>query len=287
MCDNVVILVMRRNSRVLGSSQDVCRGHLRCGTLSLLTHIFRLFESFFLPVEQCNEMTEQENKQIIVPSFRASFLLSAISYEDLTREYHVAVESGTFTGASSLELAKWFDKVYTVEVNEALYQRAKTKFAKNTKITCLHGDSAAVIPTINIDEPALFYLDAHWSGNKNIDWAQSDWKGYHLDTGFRELSQEEQQTFPTSQEQLPLEDELTWIFTTFKHKSIILIDDMDKFDEKGQGTKHLKFVGEDWSHFNIETFLEQWRTSRIERTYRNKNQLLLFLKPIPLEQESQ
>jgi hypothetical protein len=35
-------------------------------------------------------------------------------------------------------------------------------------VTCLYGDSAEVLPAIleNIDEPALFWLDAHYSGTK-------------------------------------------------------------------------------------------------------------------------
>jgi hypothetical protein len=226
-------------------------------------------------------MAEEEDKQIIVPSFRASFLLRTISYEDLSRDYHVAVESGTFTGASTFEMTKWFQKIYTIEVDDALFERAKRKFATNTRITCLHGDSATVIPTLNLDQPTMFYLDAHWSGNKTIDWAHSDWKEYHLDTGFRKLGvdPERQQTFPTSEEQLPLEEELTWIFTTFKPKAILYVDDTDKFDEKGQGTKNLKFVGEDWSHFNIQTFLEE-HADRIEKSHRDKNQLIILLKPL-------
>lgn len=234
-------------------------------------------------------MTEEENKQIIVPSFKASFLLRFISYEDLTRDFSVAVESGTFTGASTFEMTKWFQKVYTIEVNDALYENAKKKFAKNTRITCLHGDSATVIPTLNLDQPTMFYLDAHWSGNKTIDWAKSEWKGYHLDTGFRTLRvncEEDPQVFPTSQEQLPLEEELTWIFTVFKPKALVVIDDLDKFDEKGQGTKNLKFVGEDWSHFNIQTFLEK-HSDRIEKSQRDKNQLVMLLKPLMVNEKSE
>jgi hypothetical protein len=58
--------------------------------------------------------------------------------------------------------------LFTVDLEEGRAERAQRRFASFPKVTCLYGDSAEVLPAIleNIDEPALFWLDAHYSGTK-------------------------------------------------------------------------------------------------------------------------
>lgn len=78
----------------------------------------------------------------------------------------VFVETGTYLGAMVEATKKTFRRIYSIEVDEQLYERAKSRFRKYDHITILHGDSAVVLPIIlrNVHEPALFWLDGHYSG---------------------------------------------------------------------------------------------------------------------------
>ena len=59
-----------------------------------------------------------------------------------------------------------FDKVYTIELNRHLYEGARVRFSKFDNVSVFHGDSGEVLPRVlsDIDQPCLFWLDAHYSG---------------------------------------------------------------------------------------------------------------------------
>lgn len=59
-----------------------------------------------------------------------------------------------------------FDTIYSIELDQTLYRGAKEKFAPLHHISILQGDSTEALPTLleRISEPALFWLDAHYSG---------------------------------------------------------------------------------------------------------------------------
>jgi hypothetical protein len=58
-----------------------------------------------------------------------------------------------------------FDRIYTIELSDELYSKS-ADFLTGSGITCLHGDSSEFLPGVMglIDAPALFWLDAHYSG---------------------------------------------------------------------------------------------------------------------------
>jgi hypothetical protein len=59
-----------------------------------------------------------------------------------------------------------FQKIYSVELNEDLFQKALIRFQDDHNITLLQGDSGKVVQEIleQISQPCLFWLDAHYSG---------------------------------------------------------------------------------------------------------------------------
>lgn len=61
---------------------------------------------------------------------------------------------------------KKFKKIYSIELNEPLYRKARKRFAKNNHILIIFGDSTVQLKKIlpKIDKPCLFWLDAHYSG---------------------------------------------------------------------------------------------------------------------------
>jgi hypothetical protein len=78
----------------------------------------------------------------------------------------VFVETGTFRGETTLALREVVDRCITIELDPALHEAAQRKFAGKDGIELMHGESGDLIPEVlaTLDEPALFWLDAHYSG---------------------------------------------------------------------------------------------------------------------------
>lgn len=76
-----------------------------------------------------------------------------------------AIETGTCFGYTTVWLAQFFEKVYTIELNKTYADIARSKFLMYPNITSIHGNSEDIIRHLKIDGQALFFLDAHW-GNR-------------------------------------------------------------------------------------------------------------------------
>lgn len=75
------------------------------------------------------------------------------------------VETGTYLGDMVFAARGIFDRIYSIELGDKLYENAKARFSKHSHISILHGNSAELLPEIllYIKEPCLFWLDAHYS----------------------------------------------------------------------------------------------------------------------------
>jgi hypothetical protein len=76
------------------------------------------------------------------------------------------VETGTYSGDTTEAMQPYFERLYTIELGEELFEKAKTRLKKFNNVKCYLGDSSTVLPGIlaEIDKKALFWLDAHYSG---------------------------------------------------------------------------------------------------------------------------
>jgi hypothetical protein len=76
------------------------------------------------------------------------------------------VETGTFHGHTAAWAAVHFPRVTTIELSPAYHAAAQDRFRSQANVRALAGDSSArlreVVPALA--GPALFWLDAHWSG---------------------------------------------------------------------------------------------------------------------------
>lgn len=98
--------------------------------------------------------------------------LPAATRRDILRAYghqhglRVFVETGTNEGDTPWALSGDFDTLFTIELDPGLAQAATARFAGYPHITCLQGDSTAVLPHVLtlFDGPALVWLDGHFSG---------------------------------------------------------------------------------------------------------------------------
>lgn len=190
-------------------------------------------------------------------------------------DYEVAVETGTLFGDSAARLSRHFPLVYTIEINRELFERASARFKNNDGIRVLHGDSKQVLRDLvrEIHQSCLFFLDAHFSGDRATNWKRSRWRGYRVDTGYAGDR-------PTAENQVPLFEEIKVIHDGLKSRCLIYIDDADEFDESGAGLKDNKFQGEDWSHLNLNS-IRDYLSPRLKTWVKLDRQLIIELNEIP------
>jgi hypothetical protein len=77
------------------------------------------------------------------------------------------VESGTFLGGTASRCAGIFDRVYTVELDPGLADRARQNLASHRNVTVIQGDGLAEIDRLfssGAVAEILVFLDGHYSG---------------------------------------------------------------------------------------------------------------------------
>jgi len=116
----------------------------------------------------------------------------------------VLVETGTCHGDMVEAMKNYFSQIYSIELSDELYDKAKRRFAGDAHIQIIYGDSGIelekVIPILN--QSALFWLDGHYSAGPTA-------KGVK-DT--------------------PIYEELAHVFNSSQPGHVILIDDARCFE---------------------------------------------------------
>jgi hypothetical protein len=76
------------------------------------------------------------------------------------------VETGTYFGEMVDALKGEFEQIQSIELDDYLFERARRRFANYSHIRILHGNSGSMLPLAlaSVDQPTLFWLDAHYSG---------------------------------------------------------------------------------------------------------------------------
>lgn len=79
----------------------------------------------------------------------------------------VFVETGTYQGEMIAAQEARFDRLLSVELDPNLHAAATRRFRRRPKVELYQGDSATRLPEMlaTANEPALFWLDAHYSRN--------------------------------------------------------------------------------------------------------------------------
>jgi len=121
--------------------------------------------------------------------------------------YTTLVETGTFYGEMVEAQKKRFKKVISIELGVDLFNRAQNKFRNDKNVEIIQGDSStALIPIAkDLKEPAIFWLDGHYSSG---DTARGD-------------------------KDCPIFEELDAIFAGRKLDHVLLIDDARCFIGEG------------------------------------------------------
>jgi len=75
------------------------------------------------------------------------------------------IETGTFTGGMIDATRNTFASIFSIELDQTLYEQASARFAGDPHISIIHGDSGDKLSEVlrHLSKPALFWLDAHYS----------------------------------------------------------------------------------------------------------------------------
>ncbi len=84
--------------------------------------------------------------------------------------FMIFIETGTMLGDMVDAEKRHFQQIYSVELGEKLWKNAVRRFKNYEHIKIIQGDSAQVLGDImkQIDQPAIFWLDAHYSSGITV-----------------------------------------------------------------------------------------------------------------------
>jgi hypothetical protein len=89
-------------------------------------------------------------------------------FEEIRKAYGIQtfVETGTYLGGTTFWASQLYRTVYTVEFAREIFESTSQKYASVRNINFLFGHSKDKLAQIvaELHEPAIFWLDAHWSG---------------------------------------------------------------------------------------------------------------------------
>ena len=116
----------------------------------------------------------------------------------------ILVETGTYLGEMIEACISMFHRIYSIELDPILARAAVKRFADRPSVSIYEGDSTASLSHIlaEIDEPCLFWLDAHYSGGSTA----------------------------RGEKETPIIEELKAVLAHDREDHVILIDDERHFD---------------------------------------------------------
>lgn len=128
---------------------------------------------------------------------------STIKQYQAAHQLHTLVETGTYLGDTIDACRHHFQKIHSIELDQKLAARATDRFQNDAKVKIHQGDSGQILRRIlnDIDEPCLFWLDAHYSAGITA----------------------------CGEKETPIEEELGVILDHSHHDHVILIDDARLF----------------------------------------------------------
>jgi len=80
----------------------------------------------------------------------------------------ILVETGTYRGDMVEAMRPVFEKIYSIELGAELFAAARKRFRRAAHVELIQGDSARELGRVlaRLDQPALFWLDGHYSAGE-------------------------------------------------------------------------------------------------------------------------
>jgi hypothetical protein len=131
------------------------------------TPFYHLLRNWVGKRRSATELAEWEKKGRPVPP-------PDIFKQRVLREYskryglRIIVETGTYYGDMVEAMRANFDRIYSIELSKELYTQCMNRFKGAVNIKLIHGDSGTELENVvnEISQPALFWLDAHYSAGE-------------------------------------------------------------------------------------------------------------------------
>lgn len=155
---------------------------------------------------QKKQLKEWEKNGCPVPPPHIVKQMAIKEYQEKYKN-EILVETGTYKGDMVEAQKNNFKRIYSIELAVEFFNKAKQRFIKDKNVTIVQGDSGKVLPVIlsEINAPAIFWLDGHYSAGKT---ARGD-------------------------KDCPIFEELEAIFNKKNFEHILLIDDARCFIGEG------------------------------------------------------
>lgn len=79
-------------------------------------------------------------------------------------QYNNFIETGTYLGSTAIWAADYFEKIYTIEIDHEISQRAFYNARSKSNISFIVGDSSIELKNISIalEGSNIYWLDGHW-----------------------------------------------------------------------------------------------------------------------------
>ena len=126
-----------------------------------------MFKNFWKNIRQRQAIRKWRNGGAPYPPPHLVKQLAVLKY---AKDYQLKtlIETGTFHGTMIASVKNHFDKIISVELDENLFQKATDRFKNDNHIAIINGDSGKVLKDVirDIAEPAIFWLDGHFSGGE-------------------------------------------------------------------------------------------------------------------------
>lgn len=112
-----------------------------------------------------NEIREWINKGMPYPA-PATYKIQTILTLANKFNINIFIETGSLDGRTVEAVKGDFEEIHSIELGKHLYDICVDRFRGISHIHFYHGASETILPTIlgKINEPCLFWLDAHHSG---------------------------------------------------------------------------------------------------------------------------
>ena len=126
-----------------------------------------MFKNLFKKREIINHEEQLAHWERNGRTFPPPHIIKQMAIEEFRNRFQtkILVETGTYFGDMVEAQRDKFQKIYSIELSKRLYKQAKKRFSAFSHITILQGDSGIVLDQLvhEIDKPALFWLDGHYS----------------------------------------------------------------------------------------------------------------------------
>lgn len=158
--------------------------------------------------------------------------------------YSTFVETGTYRAETTIVMSSVFSKVYSIELSKGLYLEAFDRCAEHKNVHLIYGNSVEVLPSLDIDYPTVFFLDAHACKTKPLVTAHT----------------------------FPLWEELDFICKR-PYADILIIDDVPIFGKKNKRANEPR-----WAEVTFETINEHVRKYKlIQKTVEFKGTYVVYV----------